>query len=136
MDGRKKLRALILDSSKITIILQKKKRDRRSRDRQAGKAKCGSYYRKRRILTFVRTLLRNHCSLWDRELGICYDYIEFSDIQINGKPVSDKAKQELINLPVKTLINFLYEYGIIDDKSKSVLHKIGDIRNTTVHPKM
>jgi hypothetical protein len=67
---------------------------------------------------------------------ICYDYIEFSEIQINGKTVSDKAKQQLINLPLRALIEFLYEHGIIDDKSKSVLHQIADTRNTTVHPKM
>jgi hypothetical protein len=67
---------------------------------------------------------------------ICFDYIDFSEIQINGKTLSDKAKQELINLPLRHLINFLYEYGIIDDKSKKVLHRIADIRNATVHPKM
>jgi hypothetical protein len=67
---------------------------------------------------------------------ICYDYIEFSEIQINGKTLGDKAKQELINLPLRDLINFLHEFGIIDNESKNVLHQIGDIRNRHVHPKM
>jgi hypothetical protein len=42
---------------------------------------------------------------------LCYDYIEFSQIRINGITLNDKAKQELINLPLRHLINFLYEYG-------------------------
>jgi hypothetical protein len=67
---------------------------------------------------------------------LCYDYIEFSQIQINGTTLNDKAKQELINLPLRHLINFLYEYGIIDNESKSVLHRIADKRNLHVHPKM
>jgi hypothetical protein len=67
---------------------------------------------------------------------LCYDYIEFSQIQINGTTLNDKAKQELINLPHRHLINFLYEYGIIDVKSKSILHKIANKRNEHVHPKM
>jgi hypothetical protein len=67
---------------------------------------------------------------------ICYDYIEFSQIQINGTTISDKAKQELIYLPLNHLIDFLHEYGIIDGKSKGVLHRISQIRNTHVHPKM
>jgi hypothetical protein len=61
---------------------------------------------------------------------------EFPEIQINGKALSDKDKQELINLPQRALINFYHEHGIIDDKRKSVLHQIADIRNDTVHPKM
>jgi hypothetical protein len=67
---------------------------------------------------------------------ICYDYIEFSEISINGKILSDEAKQELIWLPLRHLIDFLYKYGIIDEKSKKVLLQINDKRNAHVHPKM
>ena len=67
---------------------------------------------------------------------ICYDYIEFSQIQIDGKTLSDKAKEELIYLPLNHLIDFLHECGIIDDRSKGVLHYISEVRNKHVHPKM
>jgi hypothetical protein len=67
---------------------------------------------------------------------ICIDYIEFSEIQINGKTLGDKAKQELIYLPQNHLIDFLHKCGILDDKSKGVLYDISEIRNRHVHPKM
>jgi hypothetical protein len=66
---------------------------------------------------------------------ICYDYIELSQIQINGKTLSDKARQELTYLPLNRLIDFLHECGIIDVTSKGVLHDFSDIRNRHVHPK-
>jgi hypothetical protein len=67
---------------------------------------------------------------------ICFDYIELSEIQINGKILSDEAKQELFHLPLSHLIIFLHECGILDKKSRGALHQISDIRNRIVHPKM
>lgn len=67
---------------------------------------------------------------------ICYDYIDFSEIIINGKALNDAEKHDLYNIPLTTLIEFIFNLGLIDNKSRSVLLQINTIRNQHVHPKM
>lgn len=67
---------------------------------------------------------------------ICYDYLDLSVIIMRGKVLSLESKAELYFLPLARLINFLYHAGVIDEKSKVVLHEINEARNKHIHPKM
>ncbi|HEY7082508.1 MAG TPA: hypothetical protein VH500_22695 [Nitrososphaeraceae archaeon] len=67
---------------------------------------------------------------------ICYDLIDFSNILVNDTELQRPAKQELYNIPLRHLIDFLNKIHIIDEASKVLLFKINDRRNSYVHPKM
>ena len=67
---------------------------------------------------------------------MCYDYLDYSDIKINNKTLSEIEKEELYNIQYIKLLDFLLKIGILDVKSRTILAKINDIRNRHVHPKM
>ncbi|MGI0020825.1 MAG: hypothetical protein ACREAY_10185 [Nitrososphaera sp.] len=64
---------------------------------------------------------------------ICYDFVDFSKIVVNGKELSQEEKTALYDIPFRKLLEFLNELGLIDKDSKGVLHEMYDIRNKYVH---
>jgi hypothetical protein len=66
---------------------------------------------------------------------ICYDFIDFSTIVVNGKELTPKEKESLYDMPFRQLLEFLHNLGMIDKDSKSVLHEMYNIRNKYVHLK-
>jgi hypothetical protein len=63
-----------------------------------------------------------------------YDFVDFADIKIQDKTLNDKQKEYLYKLSSRNLIDFFCEIGTINDKTKSMLHQISNIRNEQVHP--
>jgi hypothetical protein len=67
---------------------------------------------------------------------LCYDFIEFLDIKIGNRVLTEVEKEELTYIPYNKLVTFLLKLGVLDRNSKSLLNKINDIRNKHLHPKM
>jgi hypothetical protein len=68
---------------------------------------------------------------------LCYDLIEVSNITINSMHLDPKTKTHLYKIPFSTLVDFLANINMIDEKAKSLLLRIGStIRNNYLHPNM
>jgi len=105
----------------------------------------GTIYAEGRMIDLLKEVLKSY------ELGmyhstialcgmtverICYDFIDFSEILINGTKLEQSEKKELYNVPLRALIDFLNKIKIFSDRSRKLLLAINDKRNSYVHPKM
>lgn len=65
---------------------------------------------------------------------ICYDLIEYSEIQFGGQILESKQKKALYRIPYSDILNLLYGINIINERIKKNLFKINMIRNKYIHP--
>jgi hypothetical protein len=66
----------------------------------------------------------------------CYDFIDFVDIKIGEKLLSNEQKQVLYKLPYSSLVDFFREIGSFNESTRKLMFKISNIRNSHIHPTM
>jgi hypothetical protein len=67
---------------------------------------------------------------------LCYDFIDFVDVRIGEKSLNDKQKQVLYKLPFHNLVEFFWEIGSFNERTKILMFEIAGIRNRHIHPTM
>jgi hypothetical protein len=67
---------------------------------------------------------------------LCYDFIDFVDVRIGEKSLNDKQKQVLYKLPFHNLVEFFWEIGSFNERTKIQMFEIAGIRNRHIHPTM
>lgn len=66
---------------------------------------------------------------------LCCDVIEVSNIQIDGKSLSNNEKQSFTRMRLYDLIELLAQWSLIQKSTRQSLHEIREIRNRYVHPR-
>lgn len=65
---------------------------------------------------------------------LCYDILEKSAIEIDGKVVDSKQKKAFFKMPYTTLIGLLLSIGLITEQTNKNMNKINNLRNGYIHP--
>lgn len=65
---------------------------------------------------------------------ICYDSIEYSEIEFNKSLLTLDQKKYLLNMPFNRIVDFLFSIGLITKGIRDNMVRINDIRNKYVHP--
>jgi hypothetical protein len=66
---------------------------------------------------------------------LCYDLIEVSNLQVDGKSLSNNEKQLIEKMRWYDLIELLAQWSLIQKSTRQSLHEIREIRNRYVHPR-
>jgi hypothetical protein len=67
---------------------------------------------------------------------LCYDFMLLSDISFEGRQLDEYQISYLNNMPLKKLIDFIYEIGYIDKSIRKIMLDINDKRNNYIHPNL
>jgi hypothetical protein len=65
---------------------------------------------------------------------LCYDLVENSQIQFNGRELSYEQKKSLFEIPFMKLVDFLRKIGKINGQMQNDMQKLNSMRNKYVHP--
>ena len=65
---------------------------------------------------------------------LCYDFIWFSEITFEGKPLTDQQRAFLNNISMMKLIDFIHSLEYINEDVRSRMIQINNRRNKYVHP--
>jgi hypothetical protein len=65
---------------------------------------------------------------------LCYDLIEYSQIEFNEKILDYNEKKFFFTMPFNKIVDFLLDVGVITKGIKDDMMRINDLRNRYVHP--
>lgn len=65
---------------------------------------------------------------------LCYDLVENSKIQFNGRELDYEQKKSLFEIPIMKLIDFLRKVRKINGQMQNDMQKLNSMRNKYVHP--
>ena len=86
-------------------------------------------------LSYLIGLYHSTISLWSIAMErLCYDLVENSQIEFDGKELDYEQKKSLFQIPFMKLIDFLRKIGKINGQIYSDMVKLNKLRNEYVHP--